>query len=92
MSVYVGPLRDHQPIGRQRIARTAHMLAESPEELARMAKRIGLRKDWRHGDHYDVSLAKRELAIQAGAIEVTDRELVEVGRRVDRAGRWRCKP
>ena len=92
MSVYVGPLRDHQPIGRRRLIRTAHLLAESDAELERMARLSGLRKDWRHGDHYDVSFAKRELAIQAGAIEVTDRELVEVGRRVDRAGRWRCKP
>jgi hypothetical protein len=46
-----------------------------------MAQRIGLRKDWRHGDHYDVSHAKRELAIRAGAIQATDRELVELFRK-----------
>lgn len=81
MSVYVGPLRNHHPLSRRRITRTAHLLADSDSELERMAQRIGLRKDWRHGDHYDVSHAKRELAIRAGAIQATDRELVELFRK-----------
>ena len=58
-----------------------HMLADSAEELHAMADLIGLKRSWFQGDHYDVSETKRALAVRAGAIEVTSREIVKVRRR-----------
>lgn len=52
-----------------------HMMADTEEELDTMAKKIGLKKGWKHHDHYDVSLSKKKLAIQNGAIEITCREM-----------------
>ena len=59
-----------------------HMMAESDAELEAMAKRLRLRKDWKHGDHYDLSPNKRKQACAAGAVEVTSRELVRLRRRL----------
>lgn len=59
-----------------------HMLADTDDELHAMARRIGVTQQWHHGDHYDICLAKRSLAVQKGAIEITKREAVEVRRRV----------
>jgi Protein of unknown function (DUF4031) len=58
-----------------------HMMADSPDELLKMADRIGVRRKWiQHAgaarEHFDICLAKRALAVAAGAIEVTARELV----------------
>ena len=58
-----------------------HMMADSTEELFRMADLIGLdrrhvqyRDHWK--EHFDVCLSKRKAAIRAGAIEVGSRQLV----------------
>lgn len=66
------------PLGRMRMA---HLVADSTEELLAMADRIGV--DRRHlqlagtyREHLDVCQAKRAAAIQAGAVPVTQRELV----------------
>ena len=58
-----------------------HMIADSTEELLAMADRIGVARKWiqhfgTHREHFDVSLAKRKLAVECGAIEVSQRELV----------------
>ena len=62
-----------------------HMAASSTAELLAMADRIGVARRWlqhagtRH-EHLDVCLAKRALAVSAGAVEVTRRDLVRMMR------------
>jgi hypothetical protein len=56
-----------------------HMLADSDDELHAMAERIGLSRRWHQkpgtpSSHYDICLAKRALALEAGAVEITWRE------------------
>ena len=52
----------------------AHLFADSVPELHRFASSIGLKRQWFQNHHrlphYDVTAAKRGLAIQKGAIEV----------------------
>lgn len=57
-----------------------HMIADSREELMAMADKIGLPRKWvqglgTHKEHFDVCLTKRSLAIQQGALEVSQLEL-----------------
>lgn len=70
MTVYVDDMR--APYGRMIMC---HMVASSEEELHQMADRIGVARRWYQGDHYDICLAKRALAVAAGAKEVTLRTL-----------------
>ena len=56
-----------------------HMTADTTDELVAMARRIGLRPSWiQHpGDwheHFDLTLSKRKLALEAGAVEVDGME------------------
>lgn len=75
MAVYVDDMR-----APYRNMRMAHMLATSEEELHAMADRIGVKRKWwqspdkTSGSHYDICLAKRELALKAGAIPITLRQ------------------
>lgn len=55
--------------------RMCHMVADSEEELHAMADRIGIARRWYQGDHYDISLGKRALAVRYGAREITMRQL-----------------
>lgn len=60
-----------------------HMMADTTEELLAMADRIGVQRKWlqRRGsprEHFDVCRAKRKLAVAAGAMEVTSRDLVRM--------------
>ena len=76
MAVYVDKVC--LPFGRMRMC---HMLADTTEELHAMADRIGVARRWiqKAGtwkEHYDICLSKRELAVKAGAVEVTQREAV----------------
>lgn len=62
-----------------------HMLADSVDELHAMADLIGLRRSWfqpNSSPHYDVSKEKRKLAVEYGAKEVSNRELVVVIKRL----------
>lgn len=66
MTVYVDDMR--APVGRMILC---HMVADTDTELHAMADEIGVsRRHYQH-DHYDISLSKRKLAIDAGAKEVT---------------------
>ena len=83
MAVYVDDMHMPFTIGRLR-ANWSHMMADTDEELHKFAKNIGLKREWfqtRPGlpwhNHYDVTDAKREMAIRHGAIEVTCFELAE---------------
>jgi hypothetical protein len=70
MTVYVDDMR--APFGRMIMC---HMIADTEAELHAMAARIGIARRWYQGDHYDIALAKRALAIAAGAVEITQRQL-----------------
>lgn len=75
MSVYVDDMK--APFGRMVMC---HMLADSSDELHEMAARIGVARKWCQfegtpREHYDISKGKRLLAVQLGAIQVTQRKL-----------------
>lgn len=70
---------------RKRPGLWCHLVADSLEELHAMAAQIGIdatRFQWqgRH-PHYDLSEQRRGLALRAGAIPVSRRELVHILRR-----------
>lgn len=76
MAVYVDNMR--AKFGRMIMC---HMLADTTEELLAMADTIDVQRRWiQHADtpeeHFDISLAKRALAVAAGAKEI---ELHDVG-------------
>ena len=56
---------------------SAHLMADTLEELHRFAALLGLRRSWfqnGHVPHYDLSPRKRELALEMGAVFVPARE------------------
>ncbi len=59
-------------LGRMKMS---HMIADTEDELHKMADKIEVRRKWYQGDHYDISLSKRRLAVLYGAKEITIREL-----------------
>ncbi len=74
--VYVG--KNQYPLGRMKMC---HMVASTLDELHLIAGKIGV--DRRHFQdkpgkhpHYDVCLAKKKLAIEIGAEEVSDKDIV----------------
>lgn len=80
MAVYVDNARN--AFGRMIMC---HMIADTLEELHAMASGIGLKREWfQPGStpHYDVCLGRRALAVKAGAIEVSRREIAEIIRRL----------
>jgi hypothetical protein len=59
---------------------SCHLLADSLEELHAFAARLGLNRAWFQGKrlkHYYLSHGIRAVAIRHGALEITDREMVE---------------
>lgn len=69
MAVYVDNMR--AKFGRLIMC---HMIGDTEAELHAMADKIGVARKWYQGDHYDIALSKRSLAVAAGAIEITMRE------------------
>ena len=55
-----------------------HMIADSEKELHDMADKIGVARRWCQGDHYDICLTKKKLAIQFGAIELSTKDLCKI--------------
>jgi hypothetical protein len=70
MTVYIDDMYRY-PLGQFGRMKMSHMFAEQDEELHLMADKIGVSRRWYQGDHYDVSMTKRDLAIQNGAVPVT---------------------
>lgn len=75
MSVYV----DDMAAGYGRMV-MSHMIADTTEELLAMADLIGVQRKWlqhagTHREHFDLCQSKRALAIKAGAIPITMRDL-----------------
>lgn len=93
MPVFVDALRDCVPNPNWKWQQSCHMFAEDLDELHAFAANIGLKRAWfqRTGPnklpHYDLTAAKRRLAVRRGAVEVNDEVLREF---VDRArrGEW----
>lgn len=59
-----------------------HMMADSTAELLQMADKIGVARRWiqkpgSRREHFDICKAKRALAVQAGAVELTQRDMVK---------------
>ena len=52
-----------------------HMIADSEQELHAMAAVIGMQRKSYQRDHYDISMERKQLAIQSGAREIGMREL-----------------
>lgn len=57
-----------------------HMVADTREELDRMADTIGVQRKWiqypgTKREHYDICKSKRRLAVKAGAQEITWEQL-----------------
>ena len=76
MTVYVDDMEaEYKPPHRPGIVYImCHMIADTPEELHAMARKIGVDQRWYQGDHYDITKSKRKLAVKAGAKEITWRE------------------
>lgn len=75
MTVYVDNMRAQ--FGRMIMC---HMAADTHDELHDMAKRIGVARKWFQGDHYDICLSKRALAVKFGAKEIDMREIFRIAR------------
>lgn len=90
MTVYVDDMHLH-PLGRYGRMKMCHMIADTTAELLAMADKIGVARKWLQypgtdREHFDISMTKRKLAVQAGAVETTMRELA-LRRKARRAGR-----
>lgn len=60
-------------------------------ELHEMAVKIGMKRSWFQGDHYDLRKSRRELAIQYGAIPLWSRQMIKVLRwRSFYKDKWDC--
>lgn len=51
-----------------------HMIADTEAELHTMARLIGMPRHHYQGDHYDISLELRAIAVRFGAIEISMRQ------------------
>lgn len=79
MTVYVDDMM--ASYGRMKMC---HMIASTESELHSMAVKIGVDRKWYQGPpkskwkHYDIAMSKKLLAIQYGAIEVTQKQIVGI--------------
>lgn len=74
MTVYVDDMF-RVPMGRLGRMKMSHMIAETHEELHAMADKLGLKRGWFQGDHYDISMSVRARAVEFGAVEISMRQL-----------------
>jgi hypothetical protein len=74
MTVYVDDMYRY-PMGEfrrgKRLMKMSHLIADTEAELHAMAVKIGVARRWYQGDHYDVALQARKLAVSLGAVEIT---------------------
>lgn len=90
MTVYIDDMY-LSPMGRYGRMKMSHMIADTHDELMKMATHIGLAHKWLQkkgaaDEHFDVSMEYRERAIKAGAVPVTMKELVGIIRKRLRDG------
>lgn len=86
MSVYVDTLVQYtegavqtaaRAVSRRNGHRWCHMIADTTDELHALASRIGLKRAWFQGDHYDLTPGRRAAALAAGALALERRPFVE---------------
>ena len=77
MSVYVDNMHETK-MGKYGRMKMCHMVSENEGELHAMAARIGINRKWFQGDHYDICMSKRSMALEFGAKPITMREAVGV--------------
>jgi hypothetical protein len=77
MAVYVD-----EPIWKLGRMKMCHMMTDGDmSELHTVAQKLGLKREWFQGDHYDISMSKRSLAVSAGLVTPkTSRFLVALRR------------
>ena len=83
MTVYVDPMSEVIPNKRWRFSTACHMIADSQEELEEFGRKLKLLPWWMQDRgkptaHFDLTPAKRDEAIAAGAVEVSSRRLAEL--------------
>jgi len=93
MTVYVDALTTYGPdwyrgasaaqakrTGAKHGHRWCHLFADEAdcEELHAMASRIGMRREWFQGDHYDLVPPRRSAAVRLGAVELDRSQSVAV--------------
>ena len=86
MAVYVDQLRGCIRSKRWPYDQAAHLVADTLVELREFALRLGLKQVWIQNKpnklpHYDLSKGMYFQAIRRGAIEIDDRQLVEMIRK-----------
>jgi Protein of unknown function (DUF4031) len=89
--IYVDDFRKPARVGRSRLARWSHLLADDREELHVFAELLGLKREWFQDHayrwHYDVTDTVRNRAIKLGATPITYRDAGRlITRRRDAAG------
>ena len=75
MAVYVDNLRDYG----WRHGPSCHLIADSVEELLEFAVRMGMRPEWfqaKSTPHFDLTAEGRKLAVEHGAVELGNRQLI----------------
>ena len=83
MTVYVDDMYK-TAMGSYGRMKMSHMIADSVEELHKMADAIGMNRKWFQSPpkaswpHYDISMSMRSKAISLGAKDITMRELVTI--------------
>lgn len=77
MTVYIDDMYLYD-MGKFYQMKMSHMIADTEDELHALAKKIGLKRSWYQGDHYDVAKGKRDLAIKHGAVPVSLRDLARM--------------
>ena len=92
MTVFVDDMYLY-PMGQYRGMKMSHLMADTTEELLAMVDTIGVQRRWiQHAgtfaEHFDIALSKRTLAVQAGAVEITIKQMALY----QRAKRERFKP
>ena len=93
MSVYVDEVRRWPTKIRCFQAGSAHLTADTLEELHELARAIGLRRAWfqdKRVPHYDLTPSRREAALRAGAVFVSAKEQAR-GRAAARAAAHEAK-
>lgn len=82
MPVYVDDMR--AKFGRMVMC---HMIGDE-QDLHAMAQKIGVARKWYQGDHYDICLSKRELAVTFGAVPITMKQCAAMVRRFKETGEY----
>ena len=80
MTVYIDDMYRYV-IGQFKGMKMSHMISDDEDALHDMAARLGLRRAWHQGDHYDVPLDARAKAVLFGAVEITYRQASAMRRR-----------